>query len=138
MGVPSLAWRATVARNEQWLQAERDRIQERIAGRRAELVSVARDQSEEGGMSNHEGDIGSEVATAEVLNAEIVRMEDELEAIHEALQMIRDGRYGICLRCGELIDPPRLRAYPLALRHARCQEEFELEIIPPAPRRSEI
>lgn len=127
IGVPSAAWRSTVARNERWLQAERDKVQAQIDERRDELASFGRDQADEGSVTNHQGDLGSDVMMSETMQTELSSMEDELDAIHEALQMMEDDRYGICVTCGQLIDPARLRAFPLAIRDIQHQQEFEDE-----------
>jgi DnaK suppressor protein len=127
VGVPSAAWRSTVARNEKWLQAERDKVQDQIDARRDELASFGRDQADEGTVTNHQGDLGSDVMMSETMQTELSSMEDEIDAIHEALQMMKDGRYGICVTCGQLIDPARLRAFPLAIRDIQHQQEFEDE-----------
>lgn len=127
VAVPSAAWRSTVARNERWLHAERDKVQAQIEERREEIASFVRDQADEGTVTNHQGDLASDVMMAETMQTELSSMEDEIDAIHEALQMIEDGRYGICVTCGQLIDPARLRAFPLAIRDIQHQQEFEEE-----------
>lgn len=126
VAMPGAAWRATVARNEKWLRTERQKVQEQIDTRHAELASYGRSQDQEGTVSNHQGDIGSDVAASEVLNSEIASLQDEIDGIDEALEMIEDGRYGICVTCGQLIDPARLRANPLAIRDLQHQQEFEV------------
>lgn len=125
--VPSPSWRATVARNERWLRAERDRVVEQIEARREELAQIGRYQADEGSVSNHQGDVASDVTAAATLNTEIVNLEDELNAIDEALRRIEDGSYGICLTCGRLIDPARLRAFPLAVRDVEHQRLYDEE-----------
>jgi osmotically-inducible protein OsmY/RNA polymerase-binding transcription factor DksA len=127
VAVPSAAWRSTVARNERWLQAERGKVRAQIDERREEIASFGRDQADEGTVTNHQGDLGSDVMMAETMQTELSSMEDEIDAIHEALQMMEDGRYGICVTCGQLIDPARLRANPLAIRDIQHQQEFEDE-----------
>lgn len=125
VAVPSPAWRSTVARNERWLARERDKVESQLQERREDLASFGRDQADEGTISNHQGDIASDVASADILNSEIVSLEDELNAIDEARLMIEDERYGICIVCGRLIDPARLRAFPLARRCIEDQEAFD-------------
>lgn len=127
VAVPSAAWRSTVARNEKWLRAEREKVQAQIDERREELASYGRGQSDEGSVTNHQGDLASDVTTSETLQTELSSLEDEIDAIHEASRMIEDGSYGICVTCGQLIDPARLRAFPLAVRDIQHQQEFEEE-----------
>ena len=127
VAVPSAAWRSTVARNERWLETEREKVSAQIEERKEELAGFGRDQADEGSVSNHQGDIASDVTSADVLNAEIVSLEDDVNTIDEARRMIEDGRYGVCITCGRLIDPARLRAFPLAMRCIDCQQQFEDE-----------
>jgi RNA polymerase-binding transcription factor DksA len=44
----------------------------------------------------------------------------EIQQIRAALQRIADGRYGVCVKCGENIDPKRLKALPFAIRCVAC------------------
>ncbi|WP_298424993.1 TraR/DksA C4-type zinc finger protein [Rhodoblastus sp.] len=44
----------------------------------------------------------------------------EIRQIRLALQRIADGTYGTCSRCGEMIDPKRLKALPTATTCIRC------------------
>jgi DnaK suppressor protein len=45
--------------------------------------------------------------------------------IDQALMRIKEGSYGICARCGKLIDERRLEAVPTARYDAACQTEIE-------------
>lgn len=49
----------------------------------------------------------------------------EYKRIIQALQMIDDGTYGICVDCGKAISEKRLNFYPNATRCLLCQEAFE-------------
>jgi DnaK suppressor protein len=44
----------------------------------------------------------------------------EIRQIREALRRIAQGGYGICVQCGEPIDPKRLKALPTATRCIAC------------------
>jgi DnaK suppressor protein len=127
IATPGAAWRSTVARNERWLESELAKLKEQVRERKQELAAFGRDQATEGSVSNHQGDIASDVTTAETLNTEIVNLEDEADSIRELQRMIQAGRYGICVDCSQYIDPARLRALPLAMRCIRCQQHFEDE-----------
>jgi DnaK suppressor protein len=48
-----------------------------------------------------------------------------LESIDNALRQAQDGRYGICERCGEPIDPARLEVVPEATLCVRCKTATE-------------
>ena len=45
--------------------------------------------------------------------------------IDQALLRIKEGTYGICARCGKVIDERRLEALPTARYDATCQTLFE-------------
>ena len=44
----------------------------------------------------------------------------EIGQIREALRRIAQGSYGVCIKCGEAIDPKRLAALPTATRCISC------------------
>jgi RNA polymerase-binding protein DksA len=44
----------------------------------------------------------------------------EIKQIKDALQRIEQGSYGYCVKCGEKIDPRRLRALPTAITCIAC------------------
>jgi len=44
----------------------------------------------------------------------------EIGQIREALRRIAQGGYGVCVKCGEPIDPKRLKALPTATRCIAC------------------
>lgn len=45
--------------------------------------------------------------------------------IDQALLRIKEGSYGICARCGKIIDERRLEALPTARYDAQCQAAIE-------------
>ncbi|HJZ82176.1 MAG TPA: TraR/DksA family transcriptional regulator [Pyrinomonadaceae bacterium] len=45
--------------------------------------------------------------------------------IDQALMRMREGSYGLCVRCGKAIDERRLEAVPTARYDAACQAEIE-------------
>jgi DnaK suppressor protein len=47
--------------------------------------------------------------------------------IDQALLRIEEGSYGVCARCGKLIDERRLEAVPTARYDAVCQAAIEAE-----------
>lgn len=57
--------------------------------------------------------------------AEVTRDVGELRLIDRALERLAEGSYGICIACGDHIDPGRLEANPAAIRCLECQREFE-------------
>jgi DnaK suppressor protein len=57
--------------------------------------------------------------------AEITRDVHEIRDIDTALQRLAQGQYGICIDCGDRIEPKRLDANPSAVRCLECQRETE-------------
>lgn len=58
---------------------------------------------------------------------------EEYKRIVQALEMIEDGTYGICVDCGNPISEKRLKSFPNATRCLSCQEIFEETGGGPAP-----
>ena len=48
------------------------------------------------------------------------------KAIETAMSLLKAGEYGICLHCGEDINPKRLEAIPWTTLCVSCQEEHDL------------
>ncbi len=65
--------------------------------------------------------------------AEISRDVEEVRDIEAARRRIASRTYGICLDCGETIDPERLEAYPIAKRCLTCQRTHDARAARPAP-----
>jgi RNA polymerase-binding protein DksA len=70
-----------------------------------------------------EGD--PDLAEREKNLALLMVMERKLESVNGALRAMEKGRYGICERCGEPIDPARLEVRPAATLCLDCQREVE-------------
>lgn len=56
------------------------------------------------------------------------RDKEKLHAIHEALEKLREGTYGICEECGDKIGPGRIKVMPLAKLCVACQAKLEKEM----------
>ena len=55
----------------------------------------------------------------------LMALERKLESVNAALRAIEKGKYGICERCGQPIDPARLEVRPDATLCLTCQREVE-------------
>ncbi len=53
------------------------------------------------------------------------RLEQKVEEIEKALKVAQKGTYGICERCGNPIDPARLKALPETTLCVKCKNEME-------------
>ena len=66
--------------------------------------------------------------------SEIDRDVDEIRDVESALTRLAEGRYGLCVDCGELISFERLDKIPSAARCHACQERLEARDPNPAYR----
>jgi DnaK suppressor protein len=73
-------------------------------------------------------DPGDFVQSLSLETLKISLQDTELEEYHrirQALQMMAEGTYGICVDCEQPISEKRLKLYPNATRCLVCQEIFE-------------
>lgn len=52
-------------------------------------------------------------------------LERKLDSVEHALRQAEEGMYGICERCGEVINPARLEIVPEATRCVPCKSIVE-------------
>lgn len=60
--------------------------------------------------------------TLEALNQQDIK---RLRLIDSALSRLKNGRYGLCMRCGKRIKTERLEAIPYALMCIECKNSEE-------------
>ncbi len=83
------------------------------------------------GAEVHDEGVGDECDAAldgaqTEINSQLAALESrELNQIEQAIQQIRDGRYGICEGCGERITLVRLKALPFTTTCIACQRREE-------------
>ncbi|NMA92045.1 MAG: hypothetical protein GX973_02840 [Firmicutes bacterium] len=106
-------------RHKEILLKKREEILARAgAGRLSPLRDQVTDLSL---IDNHPADLGSETFER---GKDLALQEQELghlREIEEALERIEGGRYGLCLRCGQKIEPERLKVVPEAPLCVDCQ-----------------
>lgn len=61
----------------------------------------------------------------EVLDRLDIATEKDLRQTHHALQRLEAGNYGVCEKCGELIELERLHAVPQATSCTACANALE-------------
>lgn len=92
-----------------------------------EESNMFKSQKEQGGelsgYGNHLADTASDYNALETNFDLAERGGKYLVYIEEALERIRQGTYGVCKKCGELIPRERLEAVPTATKHVACKEE---------------
>ena len=68
-------------------------------------------------------------ATAESDRSFVLRLRDRerklVKKIHEALERIEEGQFGVCEECGEEIGVPRLKARPMTTMCIKCKSRQE-------------
>ena len=61
----------------------------------------------------------------EIVVSQLSHMKQRLTQVRVALKRLDEGLYGICARCGNDINPERLKAIPHTTFCVNCQERFE-------------
>lgn len=111
-----------MANERERLEKERRRTEEEIARLRSYLeTELERDSGDEEDASDTAADIYEREKTLALIRT----LEDKLVSIEHALHTTAAGRYGICERCGQQIEPGRLEIMPHTTLCVRCQTEVE-------------
>lgn len=59
----------------------------------------------------------------EVLLAQKERLEDQIKTLQDTLDRVAEGEYGVCVRCGQPINPERLEILPTTKLCVDCARE---------------
>ena len=70
-------------------------------------------------------DMNSQAAEREIAGQYIGNSSTLARRIRSAIERLKNGSYGVCLRCEEHIAPKRLRALPWAELCIHCQEDAD-------------
>lgn len=101
------------------LLSELQRHAQHIDEEQARAIDIANDDAKE----------SSDLAIRGVIQELALKLGDrESQAvadIDQALMRMSEGSYGLCVRCGQLIDERRLEAVPTARYDAACQTQIE-------------
>lgn len=108
--------RVNVKETRERLQKERNETLANVKRLREGMTYDLEISPEEG-----DPDVWEREKTASLLRS----MENKLAEIDRALRMTQRGDYGLCERCGEPIDPARLRVMPTATLCLKCRQEME-------------
>ena len=108
-----------------------NRLQQKLVARRAELLRSLREELADLAGPGEFGQADSADAAfdcyADEVSSHLAELESaELAKIEEALQRIKEGRYGRCEICGGRIPAARLNALPFTSTCVRCQREEEV------------
>lgn len=107
------------------LLEQRDRLLQDIQGSDESVVEKQRERDELSHLPTHPADHDAEGLDAELTFDATLR--DELRAVEEALDRIRNDSFGLCQRCGKQIAAARLDALPFTPYCIRCEREEEAE-----------
>jgi len=89
---------------------------------RDHIKEFRRDQQDEAStVPGDEMDEARSSADVETHAGLIGRAEEKLRALDDALALLDEGKYGICLKCGDPIPVQRLKVLPFALHCVDCQ-----------------
>lgn len=107
-------------------------IRKRLIGLREDLLAEVRSKNAEAASLRDEGvadvaDLGLTDNLSELLHLLSDSKRTEIMNIDEALERLRQGRYGQCLECGEPIDIERLELRPNTRFCIACKTEMEKE-----------
>lgn len=106
---------------EKRLIQEREKI---VRGINYDSSQISTTQTEASGdlsaYANHMADQGTETEKRELSSINLSRQKELLFSIEHALRKIHQGRYGICEKCGKLIEKRRLKIIPYARFCIKC------------------
>jgi DnaK suppressor protein len=102
------------------LLAERADTLRRVAALEREFAGIAEAAGSAGTDDEHDPEGATLAFERQHAAALLDQARERLAAIDAALDRVRDGRYGVCDRCGQPIGDDRLAARPAALTCIRC------------------
>jgi DnaK suppressor protein len=115
-----------MAKKHTLTEAERKKLQKERAQTQTELERLREYLRAAPEPTGDEVDL--EVYEREKNLALVRRLEQKLDDFDKALHHAKKGIYGICERCGNPIDPERLKALPETTLCVKCKNEVEREI----------
>jgi DnaK suppressor protein len=104
------------------LLGERADALRRVAALEREFTGIAEAAGSAGTDDEHDPEGATLAFERQHAAALLDQARERLAAIDAALDRVRDGRYGVCDRCGQPIGDDRLAARPAALTCIRCAQ----------------
>ena len=77
---------------------------------------------------NHPGDQGTETFMQEMDETTEMILDEEASRVKQAREALEEGRYGVCIVCGNDIPKERLDAFPESVRCVEHQREHEARL----------
>jgi DnaK suppressor protein len=106
------------------LETKRDELRTNITGL-TEVHPVPTDPIEANQGPNDFEDLAVDFLEMQKEQSLLVNEQALLTEVLQALKRINDGRYGICIACGNPIPEKRLEAIPWAARDIKCEQALE-------------
>ncbi len=106
------------------LESKRDELQANISGLTV-AHPVPTDPIEVNQGPNDFEDIALDFLEIQKEQSLLVNEQALLTEVLEALKRIEEGRYGLCVTCGNPIPEKRLEAIPWAARDIQCEQALE-------------
>ena len=107
-------------------EALKGRLEEQRTRLLAEIKQFRIDGRDNLGYGNHQADDASDAFEQAKELSLLQNAERVLAQVETALARFEEGLYGVCERCGDHIDPARLKALPYATLCMSCQQRSEL------------
>ena len=112
----------------QVLLAERNRLLDEaaaLAGRERLYAQVQRATGGGDGAGADDADVATETFEQELAAFLSRNVQAHLQDVNDALARLDDDAFGLCVDCGDEINPDRLGALPWARRCIACQSQLE-------------
>lgn len=101
--------------------AAKTRLETELAELRTRRDHIARDLDEP--LNPDSSERAVEIEDDASLEGQGALVAREIASVKRALARIEDGEYGVCVRCGNAINPARLEARPEAALCIHCAEK---------------
>ena len=124
-GTRGLLTEEQLYRFRELLIEERGKVRESLARLHREGIQENPENLGDTLVRTHLADLGSETFDQEENFGLAEQFSEVLGSIDRALDLLGEGRYGICESCGTPIPVERLEAIPYATRCAQCQVRTE-------------
>lgn len=105
-----------------------EHVKKNLLARKKELEDQLADLYHMKGTMGEVQDAGDQAQSLSLETLKISLQDNEMaeyNMIGQALRMIDEGTYGMCIDCGQPIAEKRLKSYPNATRCLICQEGVE-------------
>lgn len=107
------------------LQVFRQKLEEQRAPLLERISSLEEKLRSNKGRNPDHSDLAQDYVSSERRSIMLAQARQDLKQVDAALQRLAEGTYGTCTRCGQAIDPARLKALPHAALCLTCQERQE-------------